>query len=179
MEFDSREEQNCCFITIAFSPGMRHVKSHIQIPGVEALCRVVCAAAPNACGSSVWKSLQVTPLASRILRCLLHFWKLCAYRMFSGGYSAMELICCLKYHSWKSNLLLPTDTQFYERQKKIDRPFTDEHVHIRTISLIGCGASGAYATGPDEEHVHMLRFYENLMSNIFFVDTTFWQKVCL
>ena len=95
-------------------------------------------------------------------------------------------------------MLIPTDTQFYERQKKIDRPFTDEHVHIRTISLIGCGASGgyatgpdeervhirtisligcgasgAYATGPDEEHVHMLRFYENLMSNIFFVDTTF------
>jgi len=29
MEFDSREEQDCCFITIAFSPVMWHVTSHI------------------------------------------------------------------------------------------------------------------------------------------------------
>lgn len=33
MEFDSREELNCCFVTIAFSPGMRHVKTHI--PGMH------------------------------------------------------------------------------------------------------------------------------------------------
>ena len=101
-----------------------------QIPGVEALCRVFCAAAPNACGSSVWKLLYFILLAPRILRGLLHFWKVCAYRIVSGGSSVKQLIYCLKSHSRKSNLLQPTDTQFYKGQKKRDRSLIDQNLHV-------------------------------------------------
>ena len=37
-----------------------------------------CAVPPNVCGSSLWDLYHVTILASRILRWLLHFPKICA-----------------------------------------------------------------------------------------------------
>jgi hypothetical protein len=37
-----------------------------------------CMVATNICGSSVWNLLHFTLLASRILRWLLNFWKICA-----------------------------------------------------------------------------------------------------
>jgi hypothetical protein len=42
-----------------------------------AVATAFCTAEPNICGSSVGNFFHVTFLASRILRWLLHFWKIC------------------------------------------------------------------------------------------------------
>jgi len=54
-----------------------------QVAVATKLCTVV----PNICGPSVWNFLHVTLLASRILRQVLHFWKISA----PFNYQVMQL----------------------------------------------------------------------------------------
>jgi hypothetical protein len=58
--------------------------AHLMVLGLPQGCRVcskLCTVAPSICVCSVWNSLLVALLATRILRCQLDIWKSCAFRV--------------------------------------------------------------------------------------------------